>query len=76
MLTVFWCLMLGTHPRVGEDSPVRRIRCCTPVIEGIRVHLLGTEETRRKEKIKGMEEDAIQQTYRLKANYLRPRGER
>ena len=68
--------MLGTHPRVGEDSPVRRIRGCTPVIEGIRVHLLGAEERGRKEKIKGMEERAIQQTYRLQANYLRIRGDR
>ena len=36
--------MLGTHSRVGENSPVRRIRGCTPVISKIKEYLVDPEE--------------------------------
>ena len=29
----FWAIMMGTHPRVGRNSPVRKIAGLTPVIQ-------------------------------------------
>jgi len=66
MYTKFWMLMLGTHGRVGEASPVMGIRGCTPVIEMIRFHLLaGPDPERRIVKIKGLEIKAVREKERI-----------
>jgi len=58
MYLKFWSLMLGTHDRVGKDSPVQMIRGCTPILDMLLFHLLGAEETMRAD-IKSLEKQAV-----------------
>ena len=58
----FWVFMEGTHPRLGEDSPVRLLCGQTPVIKMIRDYSLNQPQLCRElEKV----DDQINQILRL-----------